>query len=136
VGIGLLAAVASAASAKKKEQSSQRRAEPFPGPRNDTWRYDNQGYDDRPRDDRYSGSRNWGTEEDAVNACAVAAREKATRNGGFADIRDVNEVRVIQHGWSVNGRIDQRQSYRDDRVRGLNFDCIYEDGRVVDVAVK
>ncbi len=123
--IGAVAVIASAASKEKKSRS-----EPYP--RSSEPRYDDRRYDDR-RDD-YGDAR---SEDEAVNACASAARDKAERDGGgYAEIVDVERPRASgTNGWDVEGRLEQRRNYQDKSGTTKRFSCDVQGGRVAHVYV-
>lgn len=72
---------------------------------------------DRDRDrypDRYPRERGGIDSEDAaVDACAVAAEERATQGGGNASVREIIRVERVNEGWEVEGTVEARRSYRD-----------------------
>ncbi len=137
LGVGVIAAIASA-NTKKKE--AQARADY--DPRVDNGSYggrsyeDQRGYDGRtPSDRSYDDGRNgsgagYASEDQAVDACAVAAREEASRSGGFADIRGITGAQAYGNGWDVTGTVDQRASYSSNNSSQRSFRCIYENGQV------
>jgi len=140
LGVGVLAAVASAAS-RDRDPRDRRYDERRYDPRYDDRRYDDRryddprsdsrGYDGRAADDRaYGGGANYADEDNAVDACAAAARDDAGRSGDFAEIRDITGARPYGNGWDVTGTVDQRSSYRASDSRLRSFRCIWEDGRV------
>jgi hypothetical protein len=124
VGIGIIAAIAAAASRKKDAEAGDRGHDRPYGE-------DDRGYDDRMRGgQRQDDGRSASSEDDAVDACAVAARDEAARSGGFADIGEITGVHPDGGGYDVTGTIDQRSSYsaRDSWQR--SFRCTYESGHV------
>lgn len=135
LGVGILAAVASAAS-KDRDVRDGRTDDRRYDPRYDDRRYDDRrsdarDYDGRAADDRaYGGGANYADEDAAVDACAAAARDDAGRSGGFAEIRDITGARPYGNGWDVTGTVDQRASYRASDSRLRSFRCIWENGRV------
>jgi len=156
LGVGLIAAIAS--SAARQREADRRYPPPRTADRNYDPRYDDRGYDGRDyragdyeggygnRDSGYTGAGSAdgygddgyenradyaGSDEDAaVDACALAAHDEASRSGSFAEIRDITGARPFGNGWDVTGTVSQRASYRagDDRIR--SFRCIWDDGRV------
>lgn len=137
VGVGIIAAIASAASTRERERREADR-------RYDDRPYDDRAYDPRREDPRYDGRAgergydggyddgraDYAAEDEAVDACAVAARDEASRGGGFADIRDITGVRPFGNGWDVTGTVSQRAGYSASSSRQRSFRCIYEGGRV------
>lgn len=69
--------------------------------------------------------------EEATTECAVAAREEAERDGGFAEVRQVQEPRESRDGYEVEGDIDARSSWRATDGQTLHFTCSVETGRIV-----
>lgn len=131
LGVGVIAAIASANS--KKKDAEQRRADtPGYGERDGDYRADDGRYADRDYNDG-RGSAGLASEDQAVDACALAARDEAARGGGFADIRRITGVTPRGNGYDVTGTIDQRSSYsaRDGQER--SFRCAFDNGRVNDV---
>lgn len=139
LGVGILAAIASSAS-KDRNATDRRVDDRRYDPRYDERRADDRGYgprdyDNRSVDDRAydSGGANYASEDAAVDACAVAARDEASRSGDFAEVRDITGAQPYGNGWDVTGTVDQRGSYRSSDSRLRSFRCIWEDGRVSDV---
>jgi len=143
LGAGILAAVLSASNKKKQREAEARdRAyDPQVGERpygTDDRGSDNRGYDTRAYDNRAGNDRSYEDgrasamgEDDAVDACAVAARDEAARGGGFADLREITGVRPVgSSGYDVTGTIDQRRSYSAQESRQRSFRCTFESGRV------
>lgn len=136
LGVGILAAIASSAS-KDRNATDRRVDDRRYDPRYDERRADDRGYDPRDYDTRSaddraydSGSANYASEDAAVDACAVAARDEASRSGDFAEIRDITGAQPYGNGWDVTGTLDQRGSYRASDSQLRSFRCIWEDGRV------
>ncbi|MGD9810454.1 MAG: hypothetical protein AB7U35_03855 [Sphingobium sp.] len=123
--VGAVAVIASAASKSKK-------AERYPESRDSSRDYP-RDRDDYDRGDDYSAS----GEDEAVNACATAARDEAERNGGYAEILEVE--RPSSRGgdnWHVQGTLEQRRNYQDKRGMQKNFSCTVENGRIARVQVR
>lgn len=126
IGIALLAgAVAIVASSVNKDKKSRDRD------RDPDW-HDNE----RSREGR-DDYRDTADEDDAVDACVSAARDEAeSQSGGYAEIIDVESPRrSSKGGWDVEGRLEQRSSYRDNELVTKSFSCSYERGRVAHVYV-
>lgn len=137
LGVGLIAAIASANNKKKQEE--QQGYDPRYGDRNYDPRYDDQRsndprYDNRANDRDYgnygSGQAGYASEDEAVNACAVAARDQASQSGRFAEIRDITGVQPYGGGYDVTGTIDQRSNYRGNDRSTRSFRCTFDNGRV------
>lgn len=69
----------------------------------------------------------------AVDACAVAARDRATEQGGYAEVREIGSPQPISDGFNIDGRVERRASYRDTGGETRRFTCTVKDGRVADV---
>jgi hypothetical protein len=159
LGVGVIAAIASANEKKKREaeqrgyhprygergydpQYDQRRADAPPygdrsyDDRNDDGRnYDGRNYDGRGADgNSYDNGRAYASEDEAVDACAVAARDQAASAGGFVEVRGITGVRPYNNGYDVTGTIDQRSSYRASDRSTRSFRCMFDNGRVEGVS--
>lgn len=141
--VGIFAAIASAAS-KKKEAAERRYDAPppddygyydngAPRPRDD--RYDEGRYDSRSSTPRYDDRRARADEDAAVDACAVAARDRASGGSSYAEVRGIDGVTARGNGYEVTGQIEQRSSYRSNDGWSRNFRCNWTDGRVSAVSV-
>ncbi len=120
LGVGILAAIATSASRSRNADRSVYRGGYDP-------RYDNRGYDGGYGDD---GGVSYADEDAAVDACAIAARDEATRNGSFAEVRDITSSRPFGNGWDVTGVVSERVGYRGADSRLRSFRCIWDNGRV------
>lgn len=121
--IGAVAVIASSASRDRRESRYPDADERYPS------REDDRDY----RDGAYSGTMDG---DEAVNACASAARDRAeSERGGYAEVRDVDPVRATEDGWAVDGRIELRRAYRDSAGEALRFSCDVEGGRVANVYI-
>jgi len=116
VGVVAILASSSAKNAKAKEQAGT--------PPSDT--RDNRGYDS-PR-----GDFTLSQEDEAINACAEAVREKAA-DGGYAEILSIEPARSLRDGWRIEGRVEQRDSFRDTGGEIQRFSCTVRDGQVEDI---
>ena len=125
LGVGILAAIAT--SAARSRNDDRRVYDP---------RYDNRGYQGGYG---YEGSGNYGSnyggasyadEDAAVDACAIAARDEASRNGYFAEVRDITGARPFGNGWDVTGVVSERAGYRAGDSRLRSFRCIWDNGQV------
>ncbi|MBO9670894.1 MAG: hypothetical protein J7485_10290 [Sphingobium sp.] len=142
--VGIFAAIASAAT-KKKEAAERRYDAPppddygyydngAPRPRDDRYGDNDRRYDSRSTEPRYES--HVSSEEDAaVDACAVAARDRASNGSNYAEIRGINGVTARGNGYDVTGQIEQRSSYRATDGWSRNFRCSWTDGRVASVTV-
>ena len=142
--VGIFAAIASAAT-KKKEAAERRYDAPppddygyydngAPRPRDD--RYDEGArYDSRSSTPRYDNSRASADEDAAVDACAVAARDRASGGSNYAEVRGINGVTARGNGYEITGQVEQRSSYRSNDGWSRNFRCSWQDGRVSSVSV-
>ncbi len=147
IGVGIIAAIASSAS-KKRDVEVERRYEPEPpyagaddgayydngAPRPDDGdgaRYDNPGNPPRYEDGRGTTS----AEDGAVDACALAARDRAGEGSSYAEVRGITAVTPKGSGWDVTGELEQRSSYRAKDGWSRTFSCIWQDGRVSAVSL-
>lgn len=97
--------------------------------RDDSWsKQDARGADDAPADGGGLAS-----EDSAVDACAVAARDEASNGGGYAEIHDIGAPKAVSGGWDVDGRVERRSGYRDQGGDLRRFTCSIRNGRVSDV---
>lgn len=72
-------------------------------------------------------------EDAAIDACAVAARDKAGDGSGYAEIRDISRPQPIEGGFNIDGTVEQRAGYRDSAGDRRRFTCTVRDGRVAEV---
>lgn len=72
------------------------------------------------------------SENDAVDACALAAEDRA---GKMSSVREVTKVSVTEDGWDVAGTIEARDDWRDKSVQPRGFNCVVRDGTVKAVFV-
>jgi len=79
------------------------------------------------------GTANDGNTDQFANACADAARQEASANGGYAEVRRMDEPRVIDGGYNIDGEVESRAAYRDASGTTRRFTCTVKDGRVADV---
>lgn len=68
-----------------------------------------------------------------VNSCALAAREEAEREGGYAEVRQMEEPRETRNGYDVDGDVETRSGWRAQDGALRHFTCSVQDGRVADV---
>jgi hypothetical protein len=139
--VGIIAAIAS--SANKRNTTDRRYDGPSPSTSGTVYNdrpYDERGYDD-PHYGNSSVDRGYdespaihASQDEAVDACVIAARNEGTSRAGYADVREIGNVRPRGDGWDVTGTISERQNYR--AVGNLrSFTCAFEDGRVQNVAL-
>jgi len=127
IGIAaLIGAVAVIASAASKDKKSRRTSDDRPDYRSDSRSRD---YD--------TPSRYAFNEEEAIDACVSAARDKAEANaGGYAEILDVAQPQEQGSGdWNIEGRLEQRRSYSDEQGETRRFSCDVREGRVAYVYI-
>ncbi len=72
------------------------------------------------------------SENDAVDACALAAEDRA---GKMSSVREVTKVSANEDGWDIAGTIEARDDWRDKVVEPRGFNCIVRDGTVKAVFV-
>jgi hypothetical protein len=73
------------------------------------------------------------SENDAVDACALAAEDRA---GKMSSVREVTKVSAIDDGWDIAGTIEARDDWRDKTVAARDFNCVVRDGTVKAVFVE
>ncbi|MGV3771187.1 MAG: hypothetical protein ACO1NM_14245 [Sphingobium phenoxybenzoativorans] len=84
--------------------------------------------------DDYAGKGDIASEEAAVDACAVAARDKASSGGTYAEVKDIGNPQATGNGgWNIDGSVEQRSGYRNGGGKLRNFTCTVKDGRVAEV---
>jgi hypothetical protein len=73
--------------------------------------------------------------DDALtNACALAARDEAQGQSGYAEIRHMEAPRAGQSGTTnIDGEVETRASYRARSGTTRRFTCAMKDGRVAQV---
>lgn len=94
--------------------------------------------DDRPYDSNADYSRDGAalaSEDEVVDACAVAARDEASSNGSYAEVRHVDTPRAVDGGWDVDGQVERRASYRGATTDVRRFTCSVRDGRIAEVYI-
>ncbi len=73
------------------------------------------------------------SEDQAVDACATAAEQKAGRS---SSVRDIRNVRRSDDGWDVEGVVESRNTWRDKSASNHNFTCSVRYGAVDTVYVE
>lgn len=133
LGVGILAAIATSAA---KSRDDRRVSNDGYDPRYDNRGYGegSYGYDNGANSGTYSDSASFADEDAAVDACAIAARDEASRDGNFAEVRDITGTRQFGNGWDVTGTVSERAGYRSGDSRLRSFRCIWDDGRVEGVS--
>lgn len=74
-----------------------------------------------------------GTEDEAVEACALAAERQGFDRGFRAVVRDINGVERAPNGWDIDGEVEARRGWRDPRPESWGFRCSVRGGQVVNV---
>jgi hypothetical protein len=75
-----------------------------------------------------------GTEDQAVDACAMAAEDRGYGEGYRATVRDIEGVNRLPDGWNVDGVLDARRSWRDEPA-AWGFRCEVRHGQIVNVDI-
>jgi hypothetical protein len=129
LGVGVIAAIASANNRKQQEAEGRRDYDPRPQDRvyEGDRSYDNRSGEERRYDD---GRATNASEDQAVDACAIAARDEASRSGDFAEVRDITGVQPYGAGYDVTGTLTQRSGYRASDNRLRSFRCMFENDQV------
>lgn len=73
-----------------------------------------------------------GTEDDAVDACAMAAEQRGYDDGFRAVVRDIQGVDRRPGGWDVDGVVEARRNWREHPAT-WGFRCQVRGGQVVNV---
>lgn len=122
-GVLILGGIAAIATAAKKDQDRKR-----------TDRYPDRGYPDNRSDgpDDYADT---ASEDAAVDACALAAEDRAGERGDRASVREILRVDPANEGWRVEGLVETRRGYRDDHPDRQRFTCSYRYGQVQSVQI-
>lgn len=128
--IGAVAVIASSASKDKRAKQPDYREYPdapsYPAP--SSYPTSNQGSYPAA-----GGTSAWSSDS-AIDACISAVRARAEDERGYAEIVDVAEPRVNgQDGWSIDGRVEQRSSYRSNDGQTRRFSCDVRGGQVAEV---
>lgn len=95
----------------------------------EAWRAARQGY--ASSGGRYAAE-HAGSEDAAIDACAIAAEQQGYDRGFRAVVQDINGVERYRDGWNVDGVIEARRGWRE-RPESWGFRCLVRDGRVVNV---
>lgn len=76
------------------------------------------------------------SEEDAVEACALAAEDEGYSIARLASVRDIDRVDRTREGWEVQGVLETRESWRSPRRDPWSFRCSVAGGQIVDLQVR
>ncbi|WP_150291133.1 hypothetical protein [Sphingobium estronivorans] len=69
----------------------------------------------------------------AIDDCALAARDEAERDGGYAEIRQMQPPRESANGYDVEGDAEVRSSWRAQDGAMRHFTCSIRNGRIASV---
>ncbi|MBD3734793.1 MAG: hypothetical protein IE934_19065, partial [Sphingopyxis sp.] len=58
-----------------------------------------------------------------TDACALAARDEAQGQAGYAEIRHIDEPRATADGYNIDGEVETRASYRAAEGTTRRFTC-------------
>ncbi len=72
------------------------------------------------------------SEDDAVQACATAAEDRA---GPASSVRRIDSVNSEGDGWTVSGMIERRDSWRDRAAQERSFSCSVQFGRIESINI-
>jgi hypothetical protein len=110
---------------------------PYGDPRGSSYegdgRHDDGSVADARGDGRAASSDLSREESDAVDSCAVAARDRASEQGGYAEVLEIGDPQPASGGWNIDGRVERRTSYRDSGGETRRFTCSVRNGRVAEV---
>lgn len=140
--VGAVAIVASSLSKDKQARSADRdyadndtgyRDAPPPASGTD-YGADVRGTTTPPRNDDFSDVAAVSSDQERMaDACAVAARDRAEEQGGYAEVRRMDEPRAANGGYNIDGEVESRASYRATSGTTHRFTCSMQDGRVAQV---
>jgi hypothetical protein len=119
-GIFIIGAIAAISGGSKKSRSERASRSERDSRRDDS--------DDPRAEDRSKIS----SEDDAVQACATAAEDRA---GPASSVRRIDTVRSEGDGWTVAGVIERRDSWRDRSAQERSFSCTVQFGRVESINI-
>ncbi|WP_375194727.1 hypothetical protein [Sphingobium sp.] len=71
--------------------------------------------------------------DELTTSCALAARDEAERDGGYAEVRQMQEPRETRNGFDVEGDVEVRTGWRAQDGSMRHFTCSVENGRIADV---
>jgi hypothetical protein len=71
--------------------------------------------------------------DEAMTGCALAARDEAERDGGNAEVRQMQEPRETRGGYAVEGDVEVRSGWRTQDGASRHFTCSVQNGRITDV---
>lgn len=123
--VGAAAVVIGSVNAQNRQQRYDDRYAPPPPPREQSWRdddYSDGGYQDDYADHSFDPAA-VRTEDQAIDACAVAAENQGRQYAGSARVTDIADVDRDTRGWVVEGSVELRDGYRDARPREERFRC-------------
>ena len=110
--IGLIAAIASSGS------NAKRRAR--------------EGVDNRDYNSGVYTPGSLKSENAAVDACALAAEDRA---GKMSSVREITKVSASSEGWDVEGIVEARDDWRKTAAQTRNFNCVVREGSIKAVFV-
>lgn len=90
----------------------------------------------RPNDAADAGSQDQANDretDEVTTSCVLAARDEAERDGGYAEVRQVQEPRETRNGYDVEGDVEVRSGWRTQDGRSQHFTCSVQNGRIADV---
>ena len=79
------------------------------------------------------GSDTEGEDAAMTDACAIAARDEAEREGGYAEVRQMEAPRDSRAGFSIDGDVEARSGWRAQDGRVRHFTCTIANGKVQDI---
>ena len=109
--VGLIAAIASSGKSKKRREA---------------------GVDDRDYNSGPYKSGSLNSENTAVDACALAAEDRA---GKMSSVREITKVSANSDGWDIEGVVEQRDDWRQTASQMRNFNCVVRQGSIKAVFV-
>jgi len=71
--------------------------------------------------------------DELTTSCALAARDEAERDGGYAEVRQMQQPRETRNGFDVEGDVEVRTGWRAQDGAMRHFTCSVQNGRIADV---
>ncbi|WP_242125679.1 hypothetical protein [Sphingobium sp. Sx8-8] len=71
--------------------------------------------------------------DELTTSCALAARDEAEHDGGYAEVRQMQQPRETRNGFDVEGDVEVRSGWRAQDGTMRHFTCSVQNGRIADV---
>ncbi|SCW54587.1 hypothetical protein SAMN02927924_01231 [Sphingobium faniae] len=137
----LIGAVAVVASSMSKDRKAAKASGPGDGRTYDDGDYDapppangtDYGADRQSGDSSDIADANRQDDAQMTDACALAARDEAQAQGGYAEVRHMDAPRTTRDGYNIDGDVETRASWSTSGGATRRFTCAMRDGRVAEV---